>query len=54
MTVQDVKHSDNEDRFVIVGASNQRRVLVVCFTERGQRIRIISARFANRRERKKV
>ena len=33
--------------------SNKRRLLVVSFTERGRKIRLISARKANRVERKK-
>jgi uncharacterized DUF497 family protein len=36
-----------------LGESGRQRVLVVSFTDRGDRIRIISARVANRRERKK-
>ena len=51
-TIQDPLHSKDEDRFVILGESHRRRVLVVSFTDRGKRIRIISARIATRRERK--
>jgi len=52
-TIHDPEHSDEEERFVILGESHRRRVLVVCFTDRDERIRVISARVANRRERKK-
>jgi len=47
----DPDHSDDEARFLIVGHSNQERVLVVTHTYRGERIRIISARTATPRER---
>ena len=50
-TIPDPIHSEEEDRFVILGESTQRRLLVVSFTERGENIRIISARTATRRER---
>jgi uncharacterized DUF497 family protein len=51
-TIPDPLHSEDEDRFVILGESNRRRLLVVSFTDRGDNIRIISARVATRRERK--
>lgn len=51
-TIPDPLHSETEDRFVILGESANSRLLVVVFTERGENIRIISARVANRRERK--
>jgi len=50
-TISDPLHSEDEDRFVILGQSHERLVVVV-FTERGENIRIISARRASRRERK--
>ena len=48
----DPLHSDDEDRFVIIGVSERQRVLVVCFTDRNERIRLISARVASKKERK--
>ena len=51
-TISDPLHSQEEDRFVMLGESHQNRLLVVVFTERGDNIRIISARCASRRERK--
>jgi uncharacterized DUF497 family protein len=51
-TIPDPLHSEGEDRFVMLGESHGRRLLVVAFTERGPNIRIISARKATRRERK--
>ena len=38
--------------YVLLGLSNRRRLLVVAHTERGESIRIISARRTNRRERR--
>jgi uncharacterized DUF497 family protein len=51
-TINDPLHSGEEDRFVNLGESQRRRLLVVVFTDRGERIRIISARVATRRERR--
>src|SRR5262245_43322897 len=51
-TIPDPLHSEEEDRYVILGESHRRRLLVVVFTERRDKIRIISAREATRRERK--
>jgi uncharacterized DUF497 family protein len=52
VTVSDPDHSVNEERFLLLGLSNRRRLLVVAHSERGESIRIISARRANRRERR--
>jgi uncharacterized DUF497 family protein len=49
----DPDHSDEEIREILVGYSDRNRILVVSFTERGENIRIISARVATLRERKK-
>ena len=51
-TIADPLHSEDEDRFVILSQSHERRLVVVVFTERGENIRIISARRASRHERK--
>ena len=50
----DEAHSDQEDRFLMLGLSNETRVLMVCHCERdeGETIRIISARKATADERK--
>ena len=48
LLVQDAGH---EDRFVALGYSELARLLFVVHLERGERIRIISARRASRRER---
>src|SRR5438309_7448159 len=47
----DVDHSAGEDRFIIIGRSDRKRVIVTAFTVRGMTIRIISARVARRHER---
>ncbi|MET0118092.1 MAG: BrnT family toxin [Sedimenticola sp.] len=49
----DEDHSSHEDRFVMLGTSNQSRILIVCHCERnsGETIRIISARKATKKER---
>jgi uncharacterized DUF497 family protein len=50
-TIDDPLHSQEEERKVLIGNSQQVRLLVVVHTERGDRIRIISARLATKRER---
>ena len=51
LTIPDPAHSQTEDRLIILGHSHQRKLLVVVHTERGDNIRVISARRASRRER---
>lgn len=43
-TFPDPDHSDEEDRYIIIGLSNRHRLLIVSHPERGDRIRIMSAR----------
>jgi len=50
-TIYDPDHSEDEDRFITIGMSARLRFLVVVHSERGDNIRIISARKATRRER---
>jgi uncharacterized DUF497 family protein len=52
ITIADPDHSDSEDRFVDIGMSHRRQLLVVSYTERKDRIRIISARPPTPAERK--
>lgn len=47
----DVRHSQVEPRFYVLGRSDAERRLFVVFTLRGTRIRVISARDMNRQER---
>ena len=48
----DPDHSEDEDRFILLGVSTRRRVLVVChcFRESELVVRIISARRADKSE----
>lgn len=48
--VPDPEHSVGEERYVLLGMSNQGKLLVVCHTDRGARLRIISARPASTAE----
>ena len=51
LTVPDPEHSESENRFLVLGFSASSRLLVVAHVERGDDIRLISARLASRRER---
>lgn len=53
ITIPDPDHSESEFRFLSLGCSDQGRLLVVAYTERQGRVRLISAREAAPRERKK-
>jgi uncharacterized protein len=53
LTVPDPKHSTAENRFIITGFSEKQRQLVVAHTDRGDKIRIISARLATPGEKRK-
>ena len=48
----DRKHSEDEQRYVALGSTNEGRRLFVSFTVRRNRVRIISARPMSRKERK--
>ena len=52
LTIPDPEHSLSEERYITVGRAFSGKLLVVVYTERGDNIRIISARRASRRERK--
>jgi uncharacterized protein len=52
ITIPDPQHSASESRYIDIGYSSRRRLLVVVYTERGPNIRIISCRRATRRERR--
>lgn len=52
LTIDDPLHSSDEKRLVLIGMSYNNRILVVVHTERGDNIRIISARKATKKERK--
>ena len=52
MNMPDPDHSEGEHRFIVLGLSDRYRLLVVSYTDRPPRTRIISARLATRHERK--
>jgi uncharacterized protein len=52
VTYHDPDHSLSEERFITVGTSRNGRVLIVAHSDRGENIRIISARNTTLRERK--
>lgn len=47
----DPAHSDEERRYIIIGTSQQGRLLLVAYAERADTIRLISAREVTRSER---
>lgn len=47
----DPNHSENEDRYLIVGESARGRLLIISYTERGNQTRLISARETTKTER---
>jgi len=52
VTRDDPDHLGDERRFLTIGSSRASHLLVVCHSDRPERIRLISARKANRRERR--
>ena len=50
LTIPDPDNSEGEFRYLLLGQSSANRLLVVSFTDRRERTRIISARLATRRE----
>jgi uncharacterized DUF497 family protein len=48
---RDPDHSDDEERYIVLGYSIRERILLVVHVLRGERIRIVSARTATRNER---
>jgi uncharacterized DUF497 family protein len=51
LTIDDPLHSIDEERLILIGMSQENRILVVVHTERGDNIRIIRARKATKEER---
>jgi len=47
---EDEIHSDEEDRYILLGKTFDEKLLFVVFTLRGRKIRVISARSLNKRE----
>ena len=51
ITIGDPDHSEAEDRFILLGMTFRGRLVVVVHTDRGENVRLISARIPTRRER---
>ena len=51
LILDDIEHSNNEKRFLMIGKDHQGVVLYLVFTQRLNKVRIISARIANKKER---
>lgn len=51
-TFPDPGHAEGEERYLDIGHSETRRLLIVSYTERQGRVCIISARLATRKERR--
>ena len=49
--VKDIQHSQEEDRFYVLGKTDQDRGLFIAFTIRQKFIRVISSRDMNKKER---
>ena len=52
VTFPDPDHSIGENRYIVIGISRFGQLLVVAHTERGKKVRIISARKATRQEKR--
>ncbi|MEW6570711.1 MAG: BrnT family toxin [Nitrospirota bacterium] len=52
VVADDVKHSEQENRFFALGQTDAGRFLFIVFTVRKNKIRVISARNMNRKERR--
>ncbi|HLE56734.1 MAG TPA: BrnT family toxin [Rhodothermia bacterium] len=50
--IDDPLHSMDEQRLLLIGMSDRQRLITVMFTEKGDRIRLISARLVTRAERR--
>ena len=51
LIVKDIKHSQKEERFYVLGRTDKDRRLFIAFTIRKKQIRIISSRDMNKKER---
>jgi uncharacterized DUF497 family protein len=49
--IADPAHDEDEHRWILLGMTFRARLVVVAHAERGENIRLISARLATRRER---
>ena len=49
---KDLLHSANEERYILLGHTKYKRLLYIVFTIRKEKVRVISARDINKKERK--
>ena len=49
---RDILHSQKEKRFIALGKTKKERLVFVAFTARGEKIRVISARDVNKKEKR--
>lgn len=49
---KDILHSVNEKRYILIGQTKQNRLLYIVFTIRKDKVRVISARDINKKEKK--
>ncbi len=52
LLLPDIEHSVHEERFKAIGKTSTGYILFLAYTVRGKKIRIISARLANKKERR--
>ena len=52
IVADDIKHSETEKRYVVLGQTDDERYIFIAFTMRNNHLRVISARDMNRKERK--
>lgn len=52
LLLNDSKHSKSEKRFIALGRTTEDKLLFAAFTIRNNKIRIISVRLANKKERR--
>ena len=49
---KDILHSGREERYILLGQTKENRLLFIVFTIRASKIRVISARDLNKKEKK--
>lgn len=49
---EDLNHSQKEERFIAIGKTSKEKMLFTIFTVRNNRVRVISSRIANKKERR--
>ena len=52
LLIEDIDHSQKEKRYIAIGETVQSKILFAAFTLRKDKIRVISVRIANKKERR--